>query len=160
MVGKVFEVKSPSEVPNFSTSNIITYFVTRTAADGLAVGDFTSASKSAENLFLCGHVKDIELSSQPDILWVRAKCLLEMRKDKLYKVIALLSSVNSDILTVKMWLSCCGWTTGNMQAYGSTCYALANFCYCGQIPDFVTSTERLQEWNRPCTRRPETNASK
>ena len=62
--------KSPSEVPNFSTSNIITYFVTRTAADGLAVGDFTSASKSAENLFLCGHVKDIELSTEPDILRV------------------------------------------------------------------------------------------
>ena len=30
---------SPSEVPDFSTGNIITYFVTRTAADGLAAGD-------------------------------------------------------------------------------------------------------------------------
>ena len=149
-------IRSASEVPNFSTSNIITYFVTRTAADGLAVGDFKSANKAAENLFLCGHVQDIEISTKPDILWVRAKCLPEMRKDKLYKVIASLSPVNCDILT-----SQCGCPAGvgpqaTCKHIGALCYALANCCYCGQIPDFVTSTERLQEWNRPRARRLET----
>ena len=156
MVGKVYEVLSSRHqkyIPNFSTSNIITHFVTRTAADGLAVGDFKSANKAA----VCGHdIEDIELSTKPDILWVRAKYLPEMRKDKLYKVIASLSPVNCDILT-----SQCGCPAGigpqaTCKHSGALCYALANFCYCGQIPDFVTSTERLQEWNRPRARRLET----
>ena len=47
---------TPSEVPKFSLSNIIYYFVTRTTVDGKAASDFKSINKSAENLFQCGHV--------------------------------------------------------------------------------------------------------
>ena len=82
---------SPSEVPDFSTGNIITYFVSGTATDGLAVSDFNSMNKSAENLFLCGHVHDIEQNTDGDILCVRAKCRPEMRKDRIYKLILSLS---------------------------------------------------------------------
>ena len=94
MDGKVFRMllrHHQKEVPDFSTGNIITYFVTRTAGDGLAVGDFKSVNKSAENLFLCGHVHDIELNTEGDILWVRAMCRPEMRKDRIYKLILSLS---------------------------------------------------------------------
>ena len=39
---------------------------------------------------------------------------------------------------------------------GVLCYVLANFCRCGQLPDFVTSTEKLQQWNRPRPKKLET----
>jgi hypothetical protein len=35
------------------------------------------------------------------------------------------------------------------------CYALAQFCVSGHTPEFLTCTERLQEWNKPRTRRVE-----
>ena len=41
-------------------SNIVTYFVTRTVKDLLQAADFKFVNKSAENLFRCGHVQNIE----------------------------------------------------------------------------------------------------
>ena len=146
---------SPSEVPDFSTGNIITYFVTCTAADGLAVSDFSSVNKSTENLFLYGHVHDIELNTDGDILCVRAKCRPEMRKDRIYKLILSLSD-SYNIVSAK-----CGCPAGvgpqaTCKHVGALCYALANFCQCGQLSDFVTSTEKLKQWNRPRPKKLET----
>ena len=39
--------------------------------------------------------------------------------------------------------------TASCKHIGALCYALANFCACGKLPDFITCTEKLQEWNRP-----------
>ena len=47
--------QSSDDVPRFSLSNVINYFVVRTASDGKAANDFKSINKSAENLFHCGH---------------------------------------------------------------------------------------------------------
>ncbi len=49
--------------PQFTMSTIISYFVTRCLRDSLPAGDFKSISKSAENLFRCGHVQDIEVAT-------------------------------------------------------------------------------------------------
>jgi hypothetical protein len=32
------------------------------------------------------------------------------------------------------------------------CYGFQNFCEHVSIPDFLTCTEQLQQWNRPCPR--------
>ena len=40
---------TPTQVPKFSLSNVIHYFVTRTTVDGKAASDFKSINKSAEN---------------------------------------------------------------------------------------------------------------
>ena len=48
-----------SEVPKFSLSYVIHYFVTRTTVDGRAASVFKSINKSAENLFRCGHVPSL-----------------------------------------------------------------------------------------------------
>jgi len=47
--------QSSDDVPRFSLSNVINYFVVRTASDGKAA-NISNQVMSAENLFHCGHV--------------------------------------------------------------------------------------------------------
>jgi len=54
--------KQSSQVPHFTNVNIITYFVVRTAADGLEARDFKSMNSSAMNLFQCGCVQQIQVA--------------------------------------------------------------------------------------------------
>ena len=64
----------------FNNAQIITYFVTRTA-DGLPVEDFKSINDSAFNLYICGHVQEIQVCHDANSnLCVCAKCLPEMTK--------------------------------------------------------------------------------
>ena len=67
--------KSPNEVPEFNYSPIIVYFVTRTVSDGLPVSDFKSSNVSADNLFKCSHVQNIQVNSTSESLLVsRTSC--------------------------------------------------------------------------------------
>ena len=68
---------------SFGMSQIVLYFVTRTAKDCQPVGDLKSMNMSAENLFRCDHVQSIESVRAGDSLYIRSKCLPEMRKDSL-----------------------------------------------------------------------------
>ena len=54
---------SQESCTEFTMSNIMSYFVTRCLKDALPAGDFKSVSKSAENLFRCGHVQAIEVAT-------------------------------------------------------------------------------------------------
>ena len=67
------------EVPQFTMSDIMSYFVTRCLEDSLPSG-------SSENLFRCGHVQNIQVSKLDDCVYVKSQCLLEMRKDRVYCV--------------------------------------------------------------------------
>ena len=64
---------------DFTFAQIVSYFVNRFVCDGLPAGDFKGINKSAENLFICGH---IQVCHTYDHLLVKAKCLPEMRKDR------------------------------------------------------------------------------
>ena len=49
-------------IPHFINANIITYFVSKTASDGLKVKDFKAMNSSAMNLFQCGHVQQLQVT--------------------------------------------------------------------------------------------------
>ena len=83
---------------NFGMSQIVSYFVTRTVRDSMPAGDFKSVNRSAENLFRCGHVQNIESVVVGDSLYIRSKCLPEMRKDRVYSVKMALQSTRFDII--------------------------------------------------------------
>ena len=89
--------QSSDDVPKFSLSNVINYFVVRTASDGKAANDFKSINKSAENLFHCGHVQALLVTSKDEYWWVKADCRPEMKKDKMYKMIMSLCKGSWDI---------------------------------------------------------------
>ena len=89
--------QSSDDVPRFSLSYVINYFVVRTASDGKAANDFKSINKSAENLFHCGHVQALLITCKDEYWWVKADCRPEMKKDKIYKMIMSLCKGSWDI---------------------------------------------------------------
>lgn len=72
-----------------------------------------------------------------------------MKKNEVYKIVISLSDTSYDLLSAK-----CGCKAGkgpkaSCKHIGALCYALVEFCKSGQIPEFLSCTELLQQWNRP-----------
>ena len=130
-------------------SHIVSYFVTRTVTDKLPASDFKSINKSAENLFRCGHVQAIQIATSADLVYLKANCIPEMRKDRLYSMKMIISTNSYDVLNAE-----CGCPAGkgpncSCKHIGAFSYALSDFCRVGSVPDFLTCTDQLQQWNRP-----------
>ena len=64
---------------------------------------FKVINKSAENLFICGHIQCIEIYTNEDYFLLKAKCLPEMRKDRVYalKMALNLSSFNLNVIVLQ-----------------------------------------------------------
>ena len=68
----------PDDVPSFNHGHMISYFVSRIAADGLPSGDIKSINTVAKHLYDCGHVQSIEVGSTDDSMYIRATGISEM----------------------------------------------------------------------------------
>ena len=138
----------------FNNAQIITYFVTRTADDGLPVGDFKSINDSALNLYVCGHVQEIQVCHDANSnLCIRAKCLPEMRKDRMYLIEVTLDDSSHHILSAR-----CGCAAGrgpkaSCKHIAALCYALEEFSKVSTLPELITCTDKLQSWNQPRPRK-------
>ena len=77
---------SSTEVPSFSISNTLNYFIKRKAVDGKATNDFKSMN-SGEALFRCGHVQALLVTDEEEFWWVKANCRPEMKKDTMYRMV-------------------------------------------------------------------------
>ncbi len=145
---KVF--KNTSDLPKFNNGHIVSYFVTRSVIDGLPSGDFKSINSSAENLFRCGHVQNIEVNTTDStLLFLKASCLPEMRKDRIYSLNLALNNKLYDIVYASCSCPAGKGPNGSCKHIGAFCYAFCDFCKCGNIPDFLTCTDKLQSWNKP-----------
>ena len=84
---------------SFTNAEIINYFMSRTAVDGLPASDTKGMNKSALNLFRCGHIQDIRVcyTSQKQ-LSIKSNCIPEMRKDRVYKLILILDSESYNVV--------------------------------------------------------------
>ena len=116
--------------------------------DGMPAADFIAINKSSLHLFKCGHVQDIKVLFDKNVC-IKATCLPEMRKDRMYKLVVLLEPNTFDIIAAG-----CGCPAGkgpcaSCKHIGVLCYALEEFCHFGRLPDFLTSTDQLQQWNCP-----------
>ena len=69
---------------------------------GLPANDLRAINNSAQNLFKCGHVQDIKH------LYIQAKCIPKMNKDRIYKIYFLLDKETLDIMQAE-----CGCPAGN-----------------------------------------------
>ena len=125
---------------SFTNAQIINYFVVRTAVDGMPVSDMKAINISAQNLFRCGHIEDIRVFFDK-YMCVRTKCLPEMRKDLVYKLLLFLDLESSDIVAAE-----CGCPAGkgpcaSCKHIGAMCFALEEFCRFGHLPEFLTCTD-------------------
>ena len=85
-------------MPQFSLGHIVEYFITRTVCDSLPAADFKSMNRAAENLFRCGHVKNIKICHKNDFLFIKASCIPEMRKDRVYELGVVLGQRNMSLI--------------------------------------------------------------
>ncbi len=148
MLKEAFVGKAPHQILSFTNANIINYFVVRTAVDGMPSDDIKAINSRALNLFRSGHIQCIRTRTNKHIL-IQANCLLEMRKDRVYKLFLSLDLATSDIISAE-----CGCPAGkgpcaSCKHIGALCYALEEFSRLGKLPNFLTCTDKLQEWNRP-----------
>ena len=121
----------------------------------MPAGDFKSMNNSACSLYRCGHAQNIEVcqESSSNTLSIRANCLPEIRKDRVYKIAMKLDSRSYEIGSAQ-----CGCPAGkgprtSCKPIAALCYALEEFTRLRQIPDFLTSTDKLQTWNQPRPRK-------
>ena len=124
------------------------YFVVRKTVDDLPACDIKGMNSSAVGLFRCGHIQDITVRFQ-NCIYIKASCLPEMRKDCVYKLILVLGKVSFDVLEAE-----CGCPAGkgphaSCKHIGALCYALEECSRFGKCPEYITCTEKLQNWNKP-----------
>ena len=70
----------------------------------------------------------------------------------------LLISMKTDINYYDIRTSGCGCPCGkgptaSCKHIGPLCYVFQSFCDEGNMPEFLTCTLKLQEWNKPCTKK-------
>ena len=145
---EAFIGKAPHEVFSFTNAEIINYFVVRTAVDGKPADDMKAINSSAMNLFRCGHIQDIRVCCD-NYMFIQAKCLPEMRKDRLYKLLLFLDLETSDIVAAECDCPAERGPYASCKHIGAICYSLEEFSRFGHLPEFLTCTDRLQQWNRP-----------
>ena len=130
---------------SFTNAEIINYFVTRTAVDGLPASDVKGMNASALNLFQCSHIQSISvcINITQRRQFIKCDCIPEMRKDRIYKVNMVIDSDTHNIVGAR-----CGCPAGKgpcatCKHVGGLCYALEEYCRLGRTPDYITCTEKL-----------------
>ena len=103
---------------------MISYFVSRTAVNGLASGDVKSINKSAKYVYDCGHVQAMEVGYTSASIHLRATCIPEMRKDRVYKVLMTLDCKTYNINTATCGCPAGKGPTASCKHVGALCYAL------------------------------------
>ena len=120
----------------------------RYAVDGMPASDVKAINSSALNLFCFGHIQDIKVCSD-NYMCIQAKCLPEMRKDHIYKLFLFIDLDTSDIVAAKCDCPAGKDPCASCKHIGALCYTLQRFSRFGHLPDFLTCTDKLQQWNRP-----------
>ena len=132
----------------FNMSHIVAYFVTRLASDGKVANDFKSINKSAEGLYKCGHVQNVQVLTDSQFIYIKSKCLPEMRKDRVYLMIVALKSKEYDVVLAECGCPAGKGPYGSCKHIAALTYALADFSRLCILPEFQTATDKLQQWNQ------------
>ena len=92
-------------------------------------------------MFDCGHVQNIEID-YTNTTFIRAICHPEMEKDHIYNL-----QVSTDQNIYDITAVSCDYPTG--KGPSANCkQVLVEFCASGKLPEFLTCTEILQQWNK------------
>ena len=139
----------PSNPINFTNAETVNYFVLRSTTDGMPASDVKGMSKSALNLFMCGHLQEITVCYLPqDHVYIKANCIPKMRKGCVYKLTLFLDKSCFDVVGAE-----CGCPAGmgphaSCKHIGGLCYVLEEFTRIGKCPEYLTCTDKFQEWNK------------
>ena len=95
------------QVPKFTMTQILQYFIWRTAVDVLPNADSKSISESAMNLSRCGHIQQIMVCTSDENIKFTDMCHAKMKKKVQYKLALTVSNATAAITHAE-----CGCPTG------------------------------------------------
>ena len=84
---------------------------------------------------------------------LKANCLPEMKKDRVYRVCMALTIDGYDSAHAKYKYPAGRGPHSSCKHICALCYVLVDFCRLVRLPDFRTCTDQLQQWNQPRGRR-------
>lgn len=140
---EAFTRTDANEMISFTNANIINYFLVRTVVDGMPSSDVKAINSSALNMFRCGHIQDIMISYDKHI-YIQAKCLPEMRKDRVYKAFLCMDANVYDVIGAECGCPAGKGPCGSCKHIAAVCYALEEFSRLAKLPEFASCTDRLQ----------------
>ena len=111
-----------------SWAHDITYFVDRQTCDGMPASDVKSINENAYALSEKGHIQKVDLTTDPQSIYVRSICLPEMRKNRIYKVTIVLDNDSNDILAAGCECLAGKAPTASCKHVDALCYTLDRFC--------------------------------
>ena len=119
---------------SFTNAEIINCFVVRTAINGLPVSDMKGMNDSAMNLYRCGHIQQILVcySMNQKELHIKANCIPEMSKDRIYHLLLSLGLPSFDIISAECRCPAGKGPTASCKHLGGLCFALEEFSRLGQ----------------------------
>ena len=82
-------------------------------------------------------------------IYIQAKCLPEMRKDRVYKILLCMDANVYDVIGTECGCPAGKGPCGSCKHIAALCYALEEFSRLGKLPEYVTCTDKLQQWNKP-----------
>ena len=146
--------------PEFSLATILSLFLDSKQADGQPNANFKAVvgDNKAIRLFQAGYVSKLRFLRDKDKVYFAGQCQPEMRSATDYQIRFIVRSTpgvgNAAASVDKFLFSHCSCPAG--KGPSATCkhiaavlFALEEFCRLGLVKDTITCTERLQQWNRP-----------
>ena len=115
-----------SNIPKFNTKNLSNYFIDRTALDGRPANDSKNVNSHAYPLFMAGHIQSIYTKIQDSLCLIKCTCLLEIKKDRLYKINVALDS-SGDVTQASCDCPAGVGPYGSCKHIAALCYALEGF---------------------------------
>ena len=133
----------------FGHGHMIAYFIDRKAHDNLPSSDVKSLSVNAYRMSEAGHIQQLRIASDKEFIYLHAICKPEYSKQKTYKIDLVQHKDTNHIHEANCVCPAGKGPHGSCKHIATLCYALDTFCKTGEIPDYVTCTDREQVWNRP-----------
>ena len=143
------DIRKTSAALDFGMSHIVAYFVTRSVNDGKVASDLKLINKSAENLFICGHIQNVQCTEVDELIYIKCKCLPEMRKDRVYLLKLAIKLEDMEIVHAECGCPAGKGPRGSCKHIAALAYALIDFNRNKSLPEYRTCTDVLQQWNRP-----------
>ena len=142
-------------IPEFTIKNVLQYFIYRKECDGLERQDWKNFKSGGYNLYKEGHVQKVYASISTNVVYVKAICLPEMKKDRTYPLVLTLDKMTADVTNAKCSCPAGQGPSGSCKHLAALCYALEDYVKLRAIMEAGENscTSLLQKWNQPRKRR-------
>ena len=143
-------------LPEFTTENVLQYFIYRKKNDGLERQDWKNFNSGRFKLFKDGHIQKVYVSDFTTNVYVKATCLPEMNKDRTYSLFITIRKSSVNVSSANCSCPAGKGPHGSGKHLAALCFAIEDFvktCNIALEQGEEVCMSVLQKWNQPRKRR-------